>query len=266
MKSNKTGLVVNSIAFYVAAFLLTTIIHELAHAVSGLLLGSDPVLHHNYVEHLSEDSISASRKAVIAMSGPFISLMQGVLAAFLFYKYAKYNASGLFLLWFCVLGLFNFLGYLLTGPIFVNGDVGKTLMLLEIPLWIQISVALFGAVFLLLTAYLLTEPFLKFSYREEWVNKGKSRKNFSFFILILPWLIGSGIVTLLYLPIIAIVSIIYPITSGMVLIFPWQNAESIQKITLSENNNIGKISYVGLLILIILILGFRLILLPGIPL
>lgn len=260
----KTNIIINSAILYVIAFLLTTILHESAHALAGLLCSSQPVLHHNYVEHLSTNHLSVWQQVFIALSGPLMSLFQGLVAGLVYFKSTKQRALELFVLWFSILGMLNFLGYLMTGPLFQNGDIGKTLMLLNTPLWTQIFIAFLGAGILLFIAYHLTSPFLTFSYKKEWVNSGQSRKNFSFHILILPWIIGSAVMTFLYLPIVAVVSIIYPITSGMVFIFPWQNARRIENLQLSDNRSLGQVSYVAILLLILMILGFRLILLPGI--
>ena len=53
----------------------------------------------------------------------------------------KQKLGHLFLLWFSILGFNNFLGYLMTGPLFKVGDIGKTYLLLEVPCLIQIVLA-----------------------------------------------------------------------------------------------------------------------------
>jgi len=260
----KNNIIINSAILYVIAFLLTTVLHELAHSLAGFLCNSQPVLHHNYVEHFSINQLTDWQQVLVALSGPLTSLLQGLVAGSVFLKSTKQGLTKLFVLWFSILGMFNFLGYLMTGPIFQNGDIGKAMALFNTPVWIQLIIAFLGAALLLFIAYHLTRPFLKFSYKKEWVDTRQSRKNFSFHILILPWIIGSTVMTFLYLPIVAVVSIIYPFTSGMVFIFPWQNAGRIENVKLSNNRRIGQISYLAILFLVILILGFRLFLLPGI--
>jgi len=260
----KRNIVLNSSIFYVIAFLVTTILHELSHAMVGALNNSDPVLHHNYVEHLSPSHLTVVQQVSIALAGPILSLIQGLMSGWVYLKSKKHNPIHLFLLWFSVLGFNNFFGYLMTGPLFKAGDIGKAYLLLELPLFPQIALAFIGAAALLFIAYKLTAPFLQFSYEQKWVTDERSRKNFSLRIIILPWIIGSGIITILYLPIIAIVSIIYPIMSGMVFIFPWQNAQRIKHVKLSNNNKIGKLSILSLCLLIVLIMVFKLILAPGI--
>ncbi len=262
--NQKINLTINSTILYLMAFLITTIIHELSHAFIGMLNHSDPVLHHNYVEYLSMDHISTNQKILIALAGPIASLIQGIITGIAFLKSKKQGLLPLFLLWLSVLGFNNFFGYLMTGPIFQKGDIGKAFLLMNAPLTVQIIVALIGAGILTFIAYRLTIPFLQFSFKKNWVTDGQARKSFSFSIIILPWIIGSTISTLLYLPVIAIISIIYPIMSGMIFIFPWQNSVRIENVEISIDEKIGAISYVSVLLLIVLIAGFRLILAPGI--
>lgn len=264
--NKKLGITLNSTMLYVIAFLLTTILHEFFHALSGIICGSSPVMHHNYVVHFSIEQLSVSQKVFIALAGPTISLIQGIGAGFAYLKSSGQKPIHLFLLWFAVLGFNNFLGYLITGPLFKKGDIGKAYLLLDTPLWIQIIIAVSGAALLLLMAYKLTAPFLKFSYNPEWTDSGTSRKNFSFYILILPWIIGSGIITVLYLPIIALISIIYPVMSGMIFIFPWQNAERIKQVPVSTHKGIGKPSVITFCVLVILTVAFKTGLAPGIKL
>jgi len=262
----KLNITLNSSVLYILAFLITTIIHELSHAFFGLLNNSEPVLYHNAVHHLSTDLLSVKQQVCIALAGPVASLLQGIIIGVVFLKTRKQGLLSLFLLWFSVLGFSNFLGYLMTGPIFKNGDIGKVFLLLNSPLILQIVVAFIGAAILVFIAYKLTTSFLNFSYQKKWVDTKQVRKNFSFHIIILPWLMGSFIVTLLYLPVVAIVSIIYPVMSGMIFIFPWQNAQRIENVKLLNDKKIGEISFLSIALLVLLIIVFRFVLAPGIPL
>jgi hypothetical protein len=264
--NQKTNVTINSAVLYVVAFLITTIIHELAHAVAGAIHGSSPVLHHNYVAHFAKEPLSSIQSTTIAMAGPVVSLLQGLIAGFAFLKSQQRDIKNLLLLWLCILGFNNFLGYLMTGPLFQNGDVGRAYQLLNTPLWFQLAAALASSLLLLLLAYKLTAPFLNFSFQPSWVESAASKKNFSFHILILPWLVGSGVVTILYLPIVAIVSIIYPIMSGMVFIFPWQNARNVQRVEIATSDGLGRLSLASVAVLVILIMVFKLVLAPGIAL
>ena len=264
--SEKHIITINSAIIYIIAFLLTTIIHESFHAIFGWFFGSNPIIHHNYVKHLSTEHLTLFQKSTIALAGPLISLTQGVLFGTFYFK-ARPKPQGLgnlFLLWFSVLGLLNFLGYLMTGFLFKQGDIGKFYLLTETPFWGQITVAVIAGLLLVFVAYKMTTPYLKFCYKKKWLINGKARKHFSLHILFLPWIVGSVIVTLLYLPIIALVSIIYPVMSGMIFIFPWQNADSVELTSISGVKELGKISYLSTGILLFLIIIFKFVLAPGI--
>lgn len=115
-------LVVNSAMCYVLAFLLTTVLHECGHAIVGSILGSGPVLHHNYVEHFGRENLPVAHQAWIALAGPLVSFAQGLLLVPVVKRRKGGGAFNLFLLWAMLLGFGNFLGYLMTGPIFTAGD------------------------------------------------------------------------------------------------------------------------------------------------
>src|SRR5690606_6080337 len=134
-------------------------------------------------------------------AGPILSLIQGLLAGAGYLVSKRHNLTTLFLLWFAILGFNNFLGYLMTGFLFQQGDIGKFFLLFNISFTLQLITSLIAALILLYIAYKLTMPFLKFSYNPDWVAGEKSRVIFSFHIIILPWIIGSIIVTIAYLPV-----------------------------------------------------------------
>lgn len=262
----KQFIVLNSAVLYVVAFLLTTIFHETGHALMGYFSGSRPVLHHNYVSYLAMDSVPVIKRIYIELAGPVVSLLQGVLAGLIFMKMKRQTLFKLFLLWFSILGLANFFGYLMTGPLFQEGDIGKVYRMLNTPLFLQIVIAAGGAAILFYAAFRMTIPALQFSYKPEWIADPKSRTQFALHIIIFPWLIGATLVTILYLPIIAVVSIIYPFSSGMIFIFPWKHAKRVENIPVSNERNTGKPSAVLTIIFILLVIVFRGVLAPGIVL
>jgi hypothetical protein len=257
---------VNSTVLYVIAFLFTTMVHESFHALFGVLFGSHPVLHHNYVEHLNRESITTVQSIIIALAGPLVSLVQGIAAAVVFFRMKKYDLLQLLVVWISILGFINFLGYVMTGPFFKAGDIGKVYQMVDTPLFLQIMFAVIAAAALVIITLKLSKPFLGFSTRQEWLQTGGCRKKFLFHMIILPWIFGSLIMTALYLPVIAVISIIYPIMSGFVFIGPWQNGEKITEVVPTKSTFIEKISLKNILILILVSLFFKLVLQPGISL
>lgn len=260
----KYNIVLNSTFCYIIAFLATTFFHELAHAMLGKLFNSNPVLHHNYVVHFNYQSLETYQRVLTGLAGPVFSLIQGLFAGWFFLKSKKKTIFEMFLLWFSILGLFNFFGYIFSAPIFITGDIGNIYSILEIPFLQQIILSVISAGGLLYIAYKMTIPFISFSYKEKWVKTGFDRKNFSLHTLIIPWVIGSIAVTILYLPIIAIISIFYPIMSGFVFIYPWQNAQGAENFVLSQNEDIGSFSTRLTFVLIIAVLVFKIVLAAGI--
>ncbi len=265
-KSPISGITVNSTVLYITAFLATTMLHESFHALFGILFESHPVLHHNYVEHLTSETLTTSQNIAIALAGPLIGLTQGIVAAAVFFRMKKYDLLQMFIAWVSILGFNNVIGYVLTGPLFKAGDIGKAYHILDTPLWLQILFALLAAIVLVKITLMMSKPFLRFATRQEWLQDGNSRKRFLFHIIILPWIFGSLIMTGLYLPVIAIISIIYPVMSGFVFIGPWQNGMKVPDVAESDSTGNEKISFTFISILIVLSLFFKFVLQPGIVL
>lgn len=262
--NERFNIILHSTVCYILAFMFTTILHEFAHAFNGWLSNSEPVMYHNYVEHLSVDNLSLSQRTGIALSGPLVSLIQGLLMGGWFFKTKKKGLLQLFVLWAAVLGLNNFLGYVMTAPLFEAGDIGKIYILHKTSLFLQISFSLVAALGLLAVANRMTRPFLEFSYKKEWVSPANNAPKFSFIMIILPYIFGSIVITFLYLPMVNIVSIIYPIMSGMIFIYPWKNAVTVKNIQLSSSTQIGHLYWPILLIFILLVTIFKWILPSGI--
>ena len=191
---------INSTTLYVTAFLVTTILHESLHTLFGVLFDSHPVLHHNYVEHLNEKALTTTQNIAIDVAGPLMSLMQGIIAATIFFKMKKYNLFQLFIAWFSILGFNNFMGYVLIGPIFKDGDIGQVYHLLDTSFYLQILFSLLAAVVLVKITLMMSKPFLGFATQQQWISDGHSRKKFLFQIIILPWIFGSLIMTGFYWP------------------------------------------------------------------
>jgi hypothetical protein len=262
----RSALTVNATMCYILAFLCTTILHELAHAIAGLRLGSEPVLYHNYVQHLHMEELTSSQIISIALAGPLTSLLQGLIAAGFFLKIRSRGLPQLLLLWISVLGFTNFLGYVMTGPFFKAGDIGKAYALSGTGIAVQIILAILAALALLLVANRMSRPFLEFSYKENWIKPEKNAVKFSFSILFLPWMIGSVMITFLYLPVVHIVSMIYPIMSGMIFIYPWRNAATIKNVRLSEQHKTGEFSAALFGVFVVIVVIFRWVFPPGIAL
>lgn len=257
-------LAINSAVCYVLAFLLTTVLHEGAHAVVGAWLGSEPVMHHHYVEHMGRHELLLWQQVMISLAGPGMSLLQGILLTPMVRQRAGGGLFNLFVLWCALLGFGNALGYLMTGPLFTAGDIGKVYQLLGAPWAMRIALAVFGAAGLTYVAYASTRPFLRFSSEQAALEDARARTAFNFRIIISGWVMGALAMTLLYLPVVAIVSIIYPITSGMVFIFPWKQAARINGERAMGSTALTRSAWPLYGSLLAAVMVFRLVLAPGI--
>ncbi|WP_210520633.1 zinc metalloprotease [Hymenobacter terricola] len=205
---------------YTAAFLLTTLVHELGHALVSKRLGGRPMLYNSHVENLTQH-LPASTEVAIALAGPLLSLAQGLV--FLAWAWRQ-RGSGDAALWRLYLGLFgiiNFLGYLLIGPLVPYGDIGQVEAIWRVPVWATVTVAV-AAGFGVQWVVGRTAPlFLDFG------PAGLARPLRSRLmqgLITLPWLLGSVLVTALSWPWPTPISLIYPIMSNMVLGAAWGKA------------------------------------------
>lgn len=207
---------------YAAAFLLTTLLHELAHAVAGKLLGTLPVLYNSHVEGRNEQVPTATTLAV-ALAGPLFSLVQG---AALLARARRDQGTGLrslLLLFLAVFGLINFLGYVMTAPFFPYGDLGKAAQLLHVPL-VATGVAAAASAWLLAKLIRGTGPlFLRFVPAAAQPDKAE-RGRYVRALLVWPWLLGSILITGLSWPWPTLLSLIYPPMSSLVLGAAWGGA------------------------------------------
>ena len=78
---------------------------------------------------------------LIALAGPTFSLIIGILILFISIKLFKPSLMKLFLLWFGMSNILNFLGYMLIAPFIKDGDTGRVFNYFKIPFFISIIIA-----------------------------------------------------------------------------------------------------------------------------
>ncbi len=125
-------LVITSAMAYAGAFLITTILHELAHFVVALLWDRAPTLFHNAV-HSSSDA-STVAKVTGSLAGPLFSLVQGLAFVLLERRLRRADpVLRLMLVWLAFHGLMNATGYLFTTAFVPDADMGSAARALGIP-------------------------------------------------------------------------------------------------------------------------------------
>ncbi len=201
---------------FVLATLWQQTLHEFAHFVAAILLHSkDVTLFHNYVQH-DTSALSLNSTLVIAAAGPLFSLLVGVLFQSVCANFAKRNLLFLFLLYMSAFGYINFGGYLLVSPFFRGGDTGYIFAQLNFPLWLTILCAIGGCVFLFFSMKMLCKYFIEMG-TEAIINDKAQRKAFIGSIIENPLYIGVAATTLLNLPVVTFLSLLYPICSPFTL-------------------------------------------------
>jgi len=120
---NLRGRLVTSVTAFALACLVMITLHELAHAVAGALQGNSPVMFGFSVDQQSQTNEQA---IVTALAGPVFSLVSGLLVlAVPIGRLAP--IWRLVVLWFGLLSVQEFSGYLITGPFANVGDIGSAL-------------------------------------------------------------------------------------------------------------------------------------------
>lgn len=205
---------------YTAAFLLTTLVHELGHALVSKVLGGQPMLYNTHVENLALH-LPASTEVAIALAGPLFSLVQGVV--FMGWAWGR-RGSGDAALWRLYLGLFgliNFMGYLLIGPVVPYGDIGQVEAIWQVPVWATVTVAVLAGVGVQWVVGRTAPLFLDFGQGGlTRPLRGQMMQG----LIAVPWLLGSVLITALSWPLPTPISLIYPIMSNMVLGAAWGKA------------------------------------------
>lgn len=168
----------SAVALTLAAPVAVTL-HELAHAVAGLALGSDVVLSSSSVSYVPE--LAAHDEVVAAAAGPLFSLVLGVVV-FLVGRQAGRGFVRLLLLWTGLVSMQNFAGYLLIAPFAGAGDTGQIMGILDAPALAYVVSAGAGVGLTLLNARLLAGQVTRFARSQDELRH----------LVLLPWLVGTA--------------------------------------------------------------------------
>ncbi len=254
MKSSSKYLFFNSLLAFVAAFLLTTFIHESGHFISYLVFNAQPVLHHNYVATPGIE-LRVTAQVISAMAGPVISLIQGMLFLFILSGRKEGSAVNLLFLLLGFMGLINFFGYLMLTPLSSVGDTGKVASLLNIPFWGQILIAVSGLLIILLVIFRYASWFGRFIPQTENV---KERGKYVNAVILYPVMLGSLINAAFAFPVQVLLSIIYPLTSSYIILWGYGKVLKADVQNEADSNLLAGLSPLILSVLIVIIIISRL--------
>lgn len=134
--------IVRPTIWFSAAGLLTTILHELTHALVAYAMGVPSTLYNYSVRlDLTPAQAESSASAIIAAAGPTVCLLLGVVA-WLAYRRARESSAALPLLYFAIFGLGTFFGNLMSAA-FV-GDFSSVAVALQLPASLRVGISLSG--------------------------------------------------------------------------------------------------------------------------
>lgn len=198
MLSAPRSLALNAICLYIAAYLVTIVVHEMGHAAMALALGDHPVLYNTSVTNTNQ-LLSNAAHVLISAAGPLVSLAQGVALLALARRRRSAGPGALFTLYLGVFGLINFLGYLMIAPLVAGGDTGQIVSRLHVPAGATWAVAVL-ALLVLIKAIGRTGPLfarlLPTNVQADGAHKAASLKA----LILWPWLVGSVVLVALALP------------------------------------------------------------------
>lgn len=253
------SLFINSLAVFVLTYFITQMLHESAHALTGLLAGASPTLYHNHVE--SGVEVSMYKETLIAAAGPLYSLFQAAVCFIILRRMKQSAAVNLFWTWMMLWGYIGFFGYVFMTPFFKYGDTGFVAEQLNVPDSGRIAIGAFGiAAFF----FISTISFKKFAY----LWRDGEKKLFFNNVIFLPLPAGVALTTLLNLPVPTFLSLLAP------LCMPWcvmmvygklMSEKDLMPETQNQSNDLNNFSkplFISLVIVLlinrILVFGVRL--------
>ncbi|MEO5950550.1 MAG: hypothetical protein ABIQ04_03820 [Candidatus Saccharimonadales bacterium] len=206
-KISRLPLITSTLAFVLAGMLVITI-HELSHLVMSLSLGVPAILFPNFV--VQPDQTTSWQIILTAGTGPLFSLISGLLIIWLIKDWLKGSSktfTKLLVLWFGFLSAEVGFGYFFIAPLVAGGDTGQVLSLLNASWFVYAIIFAAGvAGFLLLLPRVLSARLSSFAHDKS-----------SFFQLsMFPWLIGTGILLVIYTLSIAVTSISHIDAPGLI--------------------------------------------------
>ena len=162
-----TGWLLRPVVWFATASMVTTVLHELTHALVAYALGVRSTLHNYFVDlDLTPDQAATNIPAIIGVAGPSFCLALGV-AAWFAYRYVGRgftprqargglsqskasraepgrSAAELPLLFFAVFGIGTFFGNLVSASFI--GDFSRAAVALHLPMPARYTVSVVGAV------------------------------------------------------------------------------------------------------------------------
>jgi hypothetical protein len=176
---------------FMTAFALNVTPHEAAHAVASYMLGFNSTLYQMWV---NPDAASATPRQLIAIAaaGPLFSLTMGLVSSFLYLWRYRRRPSGLLFLMLAIVGFYLFLGPVAAATL--GGDFNVALRFAGASKLLMNVISVVGVLILPTMMYFMGKEL------SSWSPPLFCRSKAVLCTTLGPWLIGTVLITLVYLP------------------------------------------------------------------
>lgn len=180
--------VTNSALAFAAAELITAALHEVGHGICAQAFGFSP---HVYAFYENNPSGAAGETAAILAAGPMVSLILGTVF-WTWYRRTKprYGYSRLLLLWLSLVGVMEFVNYLIATPWLPGGDTARIADVFGLPAIARYGMALIGVASLVVLGRPAADAMLALAPRSVPVGTSRARQRF-FMTFLLPSLLAG---------------------------------------------------------------------------
>jgi hypothetical protein len=185
-----SGLVLRPILMFVAGYVLTNCLHELAHALTAYWLGIPSTLFHFYLNvNLTDETLGT--QALVRAAGPLFSLVFGVLC-WLVHRGIRGSWLELPFFYLAVFGVANFLGN--TVAVAFVGDFSNMTAALRLSTEVCYAIAGVGLFLLIGFAFDIGREL------REWVPAEVGAFKGMLATVAVPAIVGTALVMLIYQP------------------------------------------------------------------
>lgn len=179
---------VNSALSFASAELITAALHEVGHGLAAQALGFSP---HIYAFYENNPTGDARQTLTILAAGPMTSL---VLGAFFWGWYLwlkpRYSYGRLLLLWLALIGVMEFVNYLIVTPWLTAGDTAQFANVLRWPTAARYGLTALGAALLVILARPAATAMLALAPQGVPLDSPQARRRSIVGMLYLPLLAG----------------------------------------------------------------------------
>jgi hypothetical protein len=185
---------VNSAVAFASAELITAALHEVGHGLAAQALGFSP---HVYAFYENNPSGDARQTLTILAAGPLTSLLLG---AFFWSWYRRstprYSYGRLILLWLALVGVTEFVNYLIVTPWLTAGDTARIADTLRWGILARYGVTAIGIALLVILGRPAANAMLALAPHGEALDSSQARRRYLVRMFYLPLLAGVALTAL----------------------------------------------------------------------